>query len=245
MKQGQQFVPQPEKVMQKVRPYRRRNPNYENLRISRGVLYSPEGNIRIKQIGKGAFTTAYVTVEAPTPRVFLVASAEVVDKELLASAHDEAPQNPHLPRVEKFGYTTDDQTVYVMPLYRAPLRKADSPEGWRDFSILKKCREQAWSEVSKSARGLGAMTHRGYDVNEATLACAEASGVRPAVLEALRALVDTASNYGASQVFEFAARNLATDADGNLVLLDPLFDMERLERQRAAAMRQRRAAARW
>jgi DNA repair protein RadC len=244
MKQGQQFVPQPEKVMQKVRPYRRRNPNYENLRISRGVLYSPEGNIRVKQIGKGAFTTAYVEVDAPTPRVFLVASDEVVDKELLAAAHDEAPQNPHLPRVEKFGYTSDDQTVYVMPLYRAPLRKADSPEGWRDFSLLKKCREQAWSEVSKSARGLGAMTHRGYDVNEATLACAEASGVRPAVLEALRALVDTASNYGASQVFEFAARNLATDAEGNLVLLDPLFDMERLERQRREAAK-KRAAARW
>jgi hypothetical protein len=236
---------------------RRRNPNYENLRISRGVLYSPEGNIRVKQIGKGSFTTAYVEVDAPTPgnraqtaesraqpRVFLVASDEVVDKELLAAAHDEAPRNPHLPRVEKFGYTSDDQTVYVMPLYRAPLRKADSPEGWRDFSILKKCREQAWSEVSKSARGLGAMTHRGYDVNEATLACAEASGVRPAVLEALRALVDTASNYGASQVFEFAARNLATDAEGNLVLLDPLFDMERLERQRREAAK-KRAAARW
>jgi hypothetical protein len=219
--------------------YRRRNPNYENLRISRGVLYSPEGNIRVKQIGKGSFTTAYVTTEAPTPRVFLVASDEVVDKEILASAHDAAPTNPHLPRVEKFGYTTGDQTIYVMPLYRAPLRKADSPEGWRDFSILKKCREQAWSEVSKSARGLGAMTHRGYDVNEATLACAEASGVRPAVLEALRALVDTASNYGASQVFEFAARNLATDADGNLVLLDPLFDMERLERQRREATKKR------
>ena len=99
--------------------YRRRNPNYENLRISRGVLYSPEGNIRVKQIGKGAFTTAYVTTEAPTPRVFLVASDEVVDKEILAAAHDEAPQNPHLPRVEKFGYTTGDQTIYVMPLYRA------------------------------------------------------------------------------------------------------------------------------
>jgi hypothetical protein len=60
------------------------------------------------------------------------------------------------------------------------------------------------------------------------VACAERSGVSPSTLDALRVLVDTASNYGSSFVFEFAARNLASDEAGNMVLLDPLYDQEKL-----------------
>ena len=252
---------------------RRRNPSYDDMRFARGVLQTPEGPIKLKKIGKGAFSTAYVEVRedtraegraGPKPRVFVFSGAEVVDKELLAMALDAAPNNPHLPKVERFG-NVGDTNVYVMPLYNSPFRKADSPQGWKDFSAIKKCREQAWRDISQrgttyreeyappiggifagGTRRVGRppdMTHRGYDVNFATVECAKASGVRPAVVEALEALMDTASNYGASQVFEFAPRNLATDDEGNLVFLDPLFDMERLERQRAEA--RRRAGARW
>jgi hypothetical protein len=254
------------------------------MRFARGVLQTPEGPIKLKKIGKGAFSTAYVEVRedapaegragpaggraGPKPRVFVFSGFEVVDKELLAMALDAAPNNPHLPKVERFG-NVGDMNVYVMPLYNSPFRKADSPEGWKDFSAIKKCREQAWRDISQRGttyreeyappiggifaggiRRVGRppdMTHRGYDVNVATVECAKASGVRPAVVEALDVLTDTASNYGASQVFEFAPRNLATDDEGNLVFLDPLFDMEQLERQRAEARRRAAAAgrARW
>jgi hypothetical protein len=262
------------------RTSRRRNPSYDDMRFARGVLQTPEGPIKLKKIGKGAFSTAYVEVRedtraegragpaggraGPKPRVFVFSGSEVVDKELLAMARDAAPNNPHLPKVERFG-NVGDMNVYVMPLYNSPFRKADSPQGWRDFSAIKKCREQAWKDISQKGatyreeyappiggifaggtRRVGRppdMTHRGYDVNFATVECAKASGVRPAVVEALEVLTDTASNYGASQVFEFAPRNLATDDEGNLVFLDPLFDMERLERQRAEA--RRRAGVRW
>jgi hypothetical protein len=66
-------------------------------------------------------------------------------------------------------------------------------------------------------------------------ACAEAAGVRPLVLEALRILIDTAANYGSDYVFEFSPRNLATDDAGNLVLLDVLYDRERLAQMRREA----------
>ena len=229
--------------------------------LTRGVLRLPgQAPIKVKKLGSGSFATAYVTTEATPPVVYVFTPEDVFDKELLAMARDAEPQNPHLPQVEKVGETRD-QFIYAMPLYRSPLRKGNSPAGWKDYTVLKKCRDEAWEDVRKkgtryeefteeippSLRGLFAdgrtkrtrrvpippdMTHRGYEVNEATVACAERSGVSPSTLDALRILVDTASNYGSSFVFEFSPRNLATDEAGNFILLDPLFDREKLQAKR-------------
>ena len=212
---------------------RRRNPapygHEEMLRLSRGTLHTPDGPIKVRQIGRGAFSLAMVedgVAPGVRPRVFVFSADDVYDKELLAMAHDADPANPHLPEVERFGYT-QDKAVFVMPLYRAP-HKTDSPEGWRDYLMLKKCRDKVYG-VRKS----------GYEINEDVYACAEAAGVRPKVLDALRVLIDTASNYGAEYVFEFSPRNLATDEAGNLILLDVLYDREALTRLRRAAATRR------
>jgi hypothetical protein len=240
---------------------RRGSRDEEVASLVRGVLRLPgRAPIKVKKLGAGSFATAYVTTEESPPVVYVLTPDDVYDKELLAMARDAEPQNPHLPKVEKVGETRD-QFIYAMPLYRAPLRKGDSPAGWKDYLVLKKCREEAWRDIERkgttyeervepippSLRGMFMeeretttrriptrpdMTHRGYEVNEATVACAERSGVSPSTLDALRILVDTASNYGSSFVFEFAPRNLASDEAGNMVLLDPLFDQEKLRAKR-------------
>jgi hypothetical protein len=229
--------------------------------LTRGVLRLPgQGPIKIKKLGAGAFATAYVTTEATPPVVYVFTPDDVYDKELLAMARDAEPQNPHLPQVEKVGETRD-QFIYAMPLYRAPFRKVDSASGWKDYMILKKCRSTAWDTIKNKGvtysevyahpiPGLykggmrrvpvyPQMNHRGYEVNEETVACAERAGVSPSTLEALRILVDTAANYSDDYVFEFSPRNLATDDAGNFVLLDPLFDREKLQ---AKHQRERRKA---
>ena len=203
--------------------------------LTRGVLRLPgRAPIKIKKLGAGAFATAYVTTEATPPVVYVFTPDDVYDKELLAMARDAEPQNPHLPKVEKVGETRD-QSIYAMPLYRTPLRKADSASGWQDYAILKHCREDAY-EHWDARRGTG---KRGYRINEETVACAERTGVSPSTLEALRILVDTAANYSDEYVFEFSPRNLATDDAGNLVLLDPLFDREKLQAKRLTQMEAR------
>jgi len=203
--------------------------------LTRGVLRLPGlAPIKVKKLGAGSFATAYVTTEATPPVVYVVTPDDVYDKELLAMARDAEPQNPHLPRVEKVGETRD-QFIYAMPLYRTPLRKTDSPSGWKDYTLLKTCREDAY-EHWDPRRLVG---KRGYQINEETVACAEAAGVSPSTLEALHILVDTAANYSDDYVFEFSPRNLATDEAGTLVLLDPLFDREKLQAKR---QRERRKA---
>ena len=222
--------------MRRATPPRRPNP-HDELRLVRGTLYTPDEVIPLRQIGKGAFSVAY-TEKTPTPgrrsRVFVVSGDNIYDKELLAMAHDDAPKNPHLPRVERFGHT-HDKAVFVMPLYKSPLRKDDDPVGWRDYLALKKCRDAAYAPAYGGPYKEG---RSGYEINEAVYECAEASGVRPSLLEALRVLIDTASNYSAEYVFEFSPRNLATD-EGRLVLLDVLYDREALMRQREAAWTRR------
>ena len=203
--------------------------------LTRGVLRLPgQGPIKVKKLGAGSFATAYVTTEATPPVVYVFTPEDVYDKELLAMARDAEPQNPHLPQVEKVGETRD-QFIYAMPLYRTPLRKADSPSGWKDYTILKKCREGAYAHWDARLW----TGKRGYRINEETVACAERAGVSPSTLEALRILVDTAANYSDEYVFEFSPRNLATDDAGSLVLLDPLFDREKLQAKR---QRERRKA---
>jgi hypothetical protein len=214
---------------------RRGSRDMEIASLTRGVLRLPgRAPIKIKKLGAGAFATAYLTTEVTPPVVYVFTPDDVYDKELLAMARDAEPQNPHLPRVEKVGETRD-QTIYAMPLYRTPLRKADSASGWQDYAILKHCREGAYAHWDARGR----TGKRGYRINEETVACAERAGVSPSTLEALRILVDTAANYSDDYVFEFSPRNLGTDDAGALVLLDPLYDREKLQAKQQRERRKR------
>lgn len=200
-----------------------------DLVLHRNVLHTPDGPIELKPLGKGQFTRAFTRVDQPN-RVILISDEGAYEKEALALAHEEDPRNPHIPAVVKLGSTVDDRTVYEMPKYKAPLRKADSPEGWRDYMALKKCREAAFDEL-RQRRGYGwAWWHDGYAINDATVDCGEGK-VREPVLDALRTIKDNVANYGATYTSEFAPRNLATDDAGNLVLLDIMFDGEAMQKR--------------
>jgi hypothetical protein len=209
----------------RLNPRARRNPNYDDVSVYRGVLTSPEGRIPVKQIGKGQFSVAYLSSE-PRPRVFLFTSEAVQDKEILMFAHDRLPNNPHLPAVEAYGDTRDGKTVWTMPLYKAPLKKADNETAWKQYLALKKCRANLYKP-----RGVKS----GYEVNYDVYECAIAAGVSPKLANALEHLLNTAADYDEEYVFEFSPRNLATDAEGNLVLLDVLYHRAALFRKLGAA----------
>ncbi len=190
--------------------------SFQDLQFSRGVLRTPDGPIPLKKIGSGMFATIY-REQGGEGRVFAFSDDHVYDKEIAESAHDSLPKNPHIPAVEKYG-ATRDKTVYVMPFYHTPLRKSADPAGWNDYAIAKKCFDES--------RVMFYQGHRGFDVNHAVVECVKDRGVRAAVVDALDALKDTASNYSDEYVFELKPRNLAMDDNGNLVLLDVLVDRE-------------------
>lgn len=189
-------------------------------------LVTPDGVIPLAKIGKGMFATVYREVGG-AGRVFSVVAEGVFDKEIAADAHGEDPRNPHLPRIVRFGMTTDDRIIYEMPFYRAPFRAADaSPASRRAFTILRKC--------IASAPGPG-LHERGYDVASRKLECivAASASLPPKLVEAVQALHDTSTNYDDQYDFEFVPRNVATDEHGNLVLLDVLYNLDKVVRRGA------------
>ena len=198
--------------------------DWDSLRLHRGVLDTPDGSIPVERIGKGMFATVYRATEPPRD-VYAFTDDDIYDKEIAASVYEDDKTNPHVPAVERFGHT-HDQSVWKMPHYRTPLRKSDSPEAWATYKVMEQCRDAATDAPNSKQRS-------GYQINEQALSCARLLVRNKQVLDALEAFKNTAANYGEDYVFEFAPRNLATDAKGNLVFLDVLFDeAERKKRLR-------------
>ena len=206
-----------------------------DVAFSRGTMQFGRGvnarTISVKKIGKGMFSTAYLGTDG---RVYLVTKDDGGDyaKEILAMIYDDGDRSPYIPPVKREGMT-NDASVFSMPLYKAPLRKADSPKAWAQYRTLMRCWSQAQTVVRKRLGYRERMTYYGYDIMVQTVECAEVDkDATPGLIRALELLRDAAANYGSDWSFEFAPRNLATTKGGNLVLLDALFSMELVERRR-------------
>ena len=166
-----------------------------------------EESIQATQIGKGTFATAYLGTDG---MVYLV----LVDgtdptKGMMVDMNRHSGAQPHIPIVEWVGWKKvkrkgvyEDATVYRSPLYRAPLRKADSATAWAMKKELDKALEYSRDQKKWET-----------------------------FVASVDDLAQEAGNYGAL-AFEFPARNLATDAKGQLILLDVLFDREELIKSR-------------
>ena len=179
--------------------------------LTRGELHTPHGVIRMKRIGAGTFAAVYRET-CGEKRVFIFLPHGVPDKEIAEIAHRAHPDNPHIPAVEYFG-ATEDKAIYTMPFYKTPYRKANAGDSWDDYSILKECLYNSNSKYRHDRK-----------VNDETVKCAKRVGVEPGVVKALAALDKATKKFSPKYAFEFSPRNIGVDDDGNMVLLDVLFD---------------------
>ncbi len=203
----------------------------DDVFFSRGEMKIGRRVFKVKRIGKGMFSAAYLGSDG---RVYLVTKDEGGDyaKEILAMIYENGKRSPFLPPVKREG-TTYDATVFSMPLYNAPLRKKNSPRAWAQYRVLKRCWEQAQAQVRQRIGYRQRMTYYGHEIMDATIDCAEQDAdATPGLIRALELLRDNAANYGAEWTFEFSPRNLATTKGGGLVLLDVVFSLELVERAR-------------
>ena len=205
----------------------------------RGILTLDDGTeIPLRQIGKGMFSKAFVTTTGK-PRVYLITQETDggdYSKEQLSHL-----SSRYLPAVTKEGCIGDaDTCVYSMPLYRAPLMKADSAKAWKQYKALKTCWDEAQETVRKRLfvrygynKAYRMMRYEGQSIMWEVVECARRDKEVPAgLVRALDDLMQAAANYGNDYSFEFAPRNLATTASGHLILLDSVFSMESVEKQR-------------
>jgi hypothetical protein len=153
---------------------------------------------RGKTIGTGTYAKAIVTPDHPE-LVFTKLHPAVEDKHLLEEVHGRLPSNPHIPPVRFIG-TSRGESVYAMPWYKTPPPKGTQAR--YDAALLFDC----WGV---------------QDMDE-SVECARQNGVSASVVSALEVMKDVAAPSRANYRFEFGLSNLASDARGNLVLLDVL-----------------------
>lgn len=187
----------------------------------------------VQQLGKGRFCTAYQSLNR-ADLVWLVVQQHHGDysKEILIEAGMES--NRYIPQLEHVG-DMGEATVYQTRFYHK--LTAVSKGAWREYRILQRAREAVWRTVPTGPC-------KGLDVMDAIIKAVECA-VSGELLEALAQIRDSCTNYGQSYTFEFAPRNLAVNDDGGLILLDPVFNLETIERDRITAERKRRAHARY
>ena len=218
-----------------------RAPDWDDMRQpSKNELCTPKGHVRIKPIGKGAFSRVGRAVRKdhrPGTRVLALTAESGTDKDVMQMAYDYADVagKMGLPKVRKLGHTRQGETVYEMPLYRKVTTA--TPRAFRDMKAL----QRAWKKGMAQAD----WTDTGYQRNQRVLTFARAEKnagkLTNATFTALEQVVNTAANWGAQMTLELPKRNLAVSARGDrLKLLDPVFDQDELIRKR----NQRAAAAR-
>ena len=234
MDAGDPFVILPTKWRVQKMGAPKKNPDHRDWSLSRGRLVSPNGTVKaVKRIGKGTFATVYRMVDAQEKlgKVVIEVPDDIYDKEILAEVYrqQEGRKNPHLPRIESLGDTRSGK-LYLSEFYKMPLRKGDT-KNWKDYQALRAC----WEEALKNVRGrhnYRAFMYSGHEVLHETVKCSKKHKVKKSIRDALGELRDWAANYGSSYTFEISPRNVGTDAKGNLVLVDVLFDMNKLAKAR-------------
>ena len=122
--------------------------------------------------------------------------------------------NPHLPEIDCFDGL---DKWYIMPKY-FPLTK-EYPKAWQQYRALQKLLSV---HRLMFLENLNYTTDKCYKFAEIVKDYDEKLG------EALYAIVDNVSNGSSNLMFEFPKSNLAVDNDGNLILLDVIFNRDYL-----------------
>jgi hypothetical protein len=181
--------------------------------------------VSLHLVGRGSYAAVYR--ECGAARVYAVTDEAGHGKEVAAEAAARLPGNPHVPAVQWVSGAKPAElagslppwperlAVWSMPLYAAPLRRADAPFAWLAFEALSRCLDDVEAELKEDSPEL---------LNYCVVRLARQRGVHAPIVEALDIMSRVASDLSEEYIFEFARRNVASDDAGNLVLLDVLYD---------------------
>lgn len=187
-------------------------------RIHAAILTLDSGEkARVERIGRGRYSTAWSNGSS----VYVQTHEDDHAKEILSRITDK-----HLPQVE-FVESTGIYNWYKMPLYQ-PL-KSTCKRAWADFKALKQLRLDAFNSVrldktDKREWDTGTIGRR---INESFQDMVDGhAAISAEYSDTIRHLVDWCATYGEGWLIEeLQPRNCVVDPDGNLILLDPIFDL--------------------
>lgn len=174
---------------------------------------------RAVYIGRGRFTCAFAT----TRYVFLYTFYNDHSKDILAFGPN---NNPHLPVVNFVGTLMLDRReikVYKSRFYKTnPCRDEMGENNYRIMKALQRAHNAANDKVK------GDLIQKGicHAYNDYVIKNAD---VPDKMIDALKQIERGCIWYGDHYLFDdFRRQNMGLDSKGNLILVDPVFDAERI-----------------
>ena len=175
-------------------------------------------------IGSGRFTTAF----RAGPHVILYTFYGDHSKSVLAQTwYEYGKGNPYLPRITRIGQIEiEGQTakIYRAKYYNRVIRKYLSPENERIVTALQEAQDDACHEFPDDI----VRSNSAYEFNRVV---SGAKGLPESLSLALEHLTEVALDWEGHYIFDnFRIRNLGLDGRGRLVLIDPMFPMDLIQR---------------
>lgn len=191
----------------KLKKFYRKN---ESVTIEICGRYNDEKiNLTARFLGAGMFSKCFESNGIVYSFVKNGSSESDYSKQAIALYADDT--NPHIPQLTVNG-DYNDGIIYTSPLYN-PLTSKNK-KAWSQYKTIK----QAFDSVGFST------LDSDYDYNCKILNALKHYNADESIIEAFASIMDSCSNYGDSYRFESPKRNMATDNDGNLILLDVIFN---------------------
>ena len=163
--------------------------------------------LQAEYIGKGSFSRVYRVGDSVYIFLKLGPSCENTDysKEILKNC----AYSQHVPQIEYID-KTETHIIYKMPFYN---KLTVGSVAYKQAKILYKAWVKTWYNPKEDN-----FTNNHKFVNSID------SLLPASIIEALREIIDESGNYGLQYRLEFPLRNTAEDSEGNLILLDVLFN---------------------
>lgn len=163
--------------------------------------------LQAEYIGKGSFSRVYRADDSVYIFLKIGPSWENTDfsKEILKNC----VYSQHIPQIDYIG-ETETHIIYKMPFYN---KLAVGSVPYKQAKILYKAWVKTWCNPKDDN-----FTNNHKFINSVESILPES------IIKALREIVDESANYGLQYRLEFPLRNMAQDSEGNLILLDVLFN---------------------
>lgn len=192
-------------------------------------------------IGRGRFTTAFKAGRY----VYLYTFHDDFSKSILAHTYRQYEENPHLPKIERVGrmkYKGQTCNVYKAWGYKqidegTKLTRANQEV----IKTLQELHEAACAEF----KGDIVRTYQSSEFNQFITQGDGMFRLPYLIRAALEALAETALDWGDHYIFDsFKLRNLALNGKGQLILIDPLFDFDKIMKDHKVRSRREKQQAR-
>lgn len=180
--------------------------------------------VMARYMGSGRFTTVYRVGSD----VLLYTFYNDFSKSILAHAYREhGKDNPHLPQISRIGqlrYEGREVNVYQAKYYNKVIRKRLSPTNAKIVNILQDAHDDACHLYPNNI----VRNYKGHDFNQVIL---DAKGLPTSMRRALEYLAQVSLDWGDHYIFDnFHIRNMGLDTRSRLVLIDPMFDMDKVQK---------------